>query len=172
MQSAVIKLLYMPACLKPFALECLPLSVLACLPACPNLPAFASYYLFLPICPCLPALASQPLPAYCLPSYPCPYYYPYLTLFLALPPSPLPLPLLLPLLKPFPTPASAPNRTYTATLAPAHNPTTTGFYCCPYCPLDCSWPALLAGLSVQSCYENAHLQVRSGVAHLVTSLSA
>jgi len=84
----------------------------------------------------------------------------------------LPLPLLLPLLKPFPTPASAPNRTYTATLAPAHNPTTTGFYCCPYCPLDCSWPALLAGLSVQSCYENAHLQVRSGVAHLVTSLSA
>ncbi len=52
-------ILSLPACLKPFALECLPLPVLACLPACPNLPACVSCHLSLPICPCLLVLPSH-----------------------------------------------------------------------------------------------------------------
>ena len=73
-------ILSLPACLKPFALECLPLPVLACLPACPNLPACASCHLSLPICPCLLVL---PRHCRCLSTDPFPDSYPYLTLFLA-----------------------------------------------------------------------------------------
>ena len=57
MQSAVITLMSMPACLNPFALKPSPLP--ACLPApsCLLLPAITCPCLLVPACPCLPATA-------------------------------------------------------------------------------------------------------------------